>query len=504
MVSLLRSLMVLRIHATHRWQNASKYTRRRWTFCGVTGFLTIFLFLYSLSNYGQQHIQRLKEIGSSYRQADYKPPVVDSTNGDEPPSWEKLRKWELDLPQHDLDLPYPEGRTGRYIYFRNQIQYLGWNNQLNEVLMNTFLAYKSKRTYVFQDYHWKVDYYPWPESQVKDWPLRTPANALISGPSVGGPWDPEDPAPRSVSDDWWDTVCPEKERRIINTREVKPAIMWENGEVIFNHWVKLLGEATDRCIEIQAADREEDGFPQVFDLFLWGSDRILPLWESFRDSPVSRLLGTSPIVEAAVAKNEYLFVPRGPRPSVPAARNPFDRMFAVHLRRGDYKDACLGFANWNSTFYSWNLLPFLPDRFINPPGYTWGTNTPENVEFFLKHCLPSDASIVEQVNNARSEYAAAGKPGEHRYLDVLFLLTNDKTSWVDGLKAMFKKHGWHTIVTTSDLELDPWEKDVGMAVDMEIARRAAVFLGNGWSSFTSNINHRRLVDGKEPISIRFY
>ena len=74
----------------------------------------------------------MKEIAPTLlKQPDYKPPVQSTVDG--PPSWEKLRKWELDLPQHNLDLPFPEGRTGRYVYFRNQIQYLGWNNQLNEV-----------------------------------------------------------------------------------------------------------------------------------------------------------------------------------------------------------------------------------------------------------------------------------------------------------------------------------------------------------------------------------
>ena len=56
-----------------------------------------------------------------------------SCPSDEPPTWERLKKWEDDLPQHNLDLPLPEGRHGRYVLFKNQIQQLGWNNQLNEV-----------------------------------------------------------------------------------------------------------------------------------------------------------------------------------------------------------------------------------------------------------------------------------------------------------------------------------------------------------------------------------
>ena len=52
---------------------------------------------------------------------------------DQPPTYEKLWKWERDLPQHDLDLPFPEGRTGRYVLFKNQVQMLGWNNHMNEM-----------------------------------------------------------------------------------------------------------------------------------------------------------------------------------------------------------------------------------------------------------------------------------------------------------------------------------------------------------------------------------
>jgi hypothetical protein len=49
------------------------------------------------------------------------------------PPWTALRKYERELPQQNLDLPYPEGRTGRYVHFGNQIRGLGWNNVLNEM-----------------------------------------------------------------------------------------------------------------------------------------------------------------------------------------------------------------------------------------------------------------------------------------------------------------------------------------------------------------------------------
>jgi hypothetical protein len=87
---------------------------------------------------------------------------------------------------------------------------------------------------------------------------------------------------------------------------------------------------------------EEDRYGQTFDLWLWGTTRVLPLWERFSKSPSSRLLRTSPLVNSAVDRNEYLFFPQGPRPPHPAVINPYERMLAMHVRRGDYKDACVG------------------------------------------------------------------------------------------------------------------------------------------------------------------
>jgi hypothetical protein len=49
------------------------------------------------------------------------------------PRWTSLRKYERELPQQNLDLPHPEGQSGRYVRFTNQMRGLGWNNVLNEM-----------------------------------------------------------------------------------------------------------------------------------------------------------------------------------------------------------------------------------------------------------------------------------------------------------------------------------------------------------------------------------
>lgn len=347
--------------------------------------------------------------------------------------------------------------------------------------MNAHLSYVAGRTYVFQDFVWKAEYYPWPESKMYENPPRTPLNALISGPAAGGAWDPEDPAPRAVSENWFEVVCPWAERTKINTRDVKPAVWHAPGDEVLAHWAKALRDSPASCLEIVGASWEEDMFSQVFDLWIFGSTRILSLWDEFSKSPVSRLLGTSPIVKSAVDANEYLFLPRGPRPAYPITQDPFERMMAMHVRRGDFGEACYRLAYHNATFYSWNLLPILPDTFNVPPELVW--NTTAYTQTYLDRCLADAPAIAKKARDSRDAYVEAGNSTEKykRTLDVMYLLTNAKGEWLDMLKGLLRKDGWHTIVTSADLELDVEQTDVNMAVDMDIARKAAVFIGNGVS-----------------------
>jgi hypothetical protein len=89
-----------------------------------------------------------------------------------PPRFYEWHDREKQLPQHDPDLPYPQGREGRYIRFSNQVwgtfllfcpklpgwsrdsyktlKGVGWGNAMQELLLNAHLAYLAKRTYALQ------------------------------------------------------------------------------------------------------------------------------------------------------------------------------------------------------------------------------------------------------------------------------------------------------------------------------------------------------------------
>ena len=427
-------------------------------------------------------------------------------DNDYPPNHKELRKWIHDLPQHDLSLPFPEGKNGRYVKFSCQVQQLGWNNLLNEVcvafyifslilaggvgigqfltllffrLMNNYLAYRTNRAYVFSDFVWKREYYPWPEEKARNWPPISPLPSLISGPTVGDPWPANDPAPRSISGEWFEVVCPPERRKIINTREIKPYIREAGGREIFETWRKALN-GPEPCIEIQSATREEDQFSQVFDLWIWGAGKMIEIWDEFKASPVSQSLGASHIVQNALEVNDHIFHASSDEIGVV---DPYSRMLAIHLRRGDFKQACKMLSDYNATFYSWNLFDFLPDKFTPPSGGTMGKNTPENDARYFERCLPSDDDILRKIRDSRSDYLlAAQREGRRETVDVLYILTNDDSEWLMEVKKTMMNEGWRVVKTSRDLTLNREGKEASMAVDMEIARKASVFIGNGVSA----------------------
>jgi hypothetical protein len=490
----------------------------------------------------------------------WKKQTPDDTDLAFPPHYTALRTRIKNLPQHNTSLPFPEGRNGRYVKFSSQISQLGWNNVLNEILLNSHLAYRSNRAYVFTEYDWKPDYYPWAEDLMYEKPAKTPLMALMSGPVTGGPWydgvkpapaaafttpkelkelgQVSDAPPRSVAHTYWEEVCPLHKRKIISTSDVKPWHKFNtnerDGKEIFEYWLRLLTDPKffdeialshlehnkkvkgDGCIEILPAPRSEDNFPQVFDLWMWGCERVLGLWDEFKNSPIASVgLGTSEVVERCIKRNLHLFSRHrksgsNPPPKVDAdsdveldvddldrrqtagSEDPFARVLAVHIRRGDYKAACQDLADYNSTYYSWNQFSFFPDHFAPPP-YTpgkekgSGNQSPENVKIYNSHCLADDGAIVKKVRAGRNDWEKeTGRAGgKEHYLDTLFLLTNERDmEWLGKLKKEFiEEDGWKNVVISS-LEIvygDAQEKDVGMAVDMDLARRAAVFIGNGVS-----------------------
>ena len=61
----------------------------------------------------------------------------------------------------------------------------------------------------------------------------------------------------------------------------------------------------------------------------------------------------------------------------------------------------------------------------------------------------------------------------------MYVLSNERAWLLSEFKDALEKDGWSDLVSTVDMQLDAEQYYVSMAVDMAIAERAEVFVGNG-------------------------
>jgi hypothetical protein len=119
-----------------------------------------------------------------------------------------------------------------------------------------------------------------------------------------------------------------------------------------------------------------------------------------------------------------------------------------------------------------NQFPALPDKFDPTPHFQEEHSLME--EYYLQHCLPTVEQIVEKLNGLRKE-----NPGLKR----VYVLTNGWGWWLNGLKSALQKDGWDDMKSSFDIQLDSEQTYVSMAVDMAIAEKAEIFVGNGVRHF---------------------
>jgi hypothetical protein len=118
----------------------------------------------------------------------------------------------------------------------------------------SYLAYASNISFVFEDYTWSHTPLPWTIYDLALRPARIPLNALISGPTAGGPMTTSQ-APLAVSAEFYEHVCggPDVIPYIISSENAPKDA---EGSEIIEWWREQLVDVQDRCIEI-------DSTPQI-------------------------------------------------------------------------------------------------------------------------------------------------------------------------------------------------------------------------------------------------
>ncbi|KAF8303077.1 hypothetical protein DL93DRAFT_2067058 [Clavulina sp. PMI_390] len=441
-----------------------------------------------------------------------------------PPLYPKYAEEERLLPQHDKNLPFPEGAHGRFLRFEDQLWGTGLNNQLFEVLLNSEIAYRSNRAYVFTPFIWdaiaKGDYVAVKSDTHLPAALSTnvrathvPLRAILRSPTSGEPWpNHPNPPPRSVSREWYDKVCPPSRRFIIDTTETNERIgvdfERDSTPVIIEKWSEYLRNLDEPCAHINWDT------PRINDFRTMGSPSLELLWPSFSASPVMTAFQWSPVVIHAVENNLQLLRLSSSQSRIEGGIQPADAprhpdivpgLITLHVRRQDFEGRKYTTLSTFAPFHGWAQLSFLPDRLILPPSATESES--ERAKYVFPRCWLEIDGIVERLHSLRAEYNhVAHEEGKKIELKKVHVATNGNPEWVGELKKALWRDGWGSVTSTYDLRLD-WEEGgapVDGAIDMEMAARGEVFVGNGFSTFTSTTVSLRLVRGIPPSQTHFW
>ncbi|KZO90453.1 hypothetical protein CALVIDRAFT_542639 [Calocera viscosa TUFC12733] len=266
-------------------------------------------------------------------------------------------------------------------------------------------------------------------------------------------------SPPAVHEKVFDALCAGQEIREVDT--------WGPHEGRISALVQAL-EGEEQCARVTN---------RVMDWRFLESDAALALYEPLL--PHMRTFAWSPGVQAAYTR------------AVSSLNIRSGRYMALHLRRGDFYYHCPEIAREKSAYNLWSRLPFLPDAM---PQRELEEGT------VLAHCWPDYVQILGRILQTKEAYER--RTGVR--LESVYVLHDAKWDapwvWILLGRAPFKLR----FVDAAWLPLTWEEKDLGIALDMEIARRAEVFVGNAFSSLTSNVVLLRLADGREWESIRFW
>jgi hypothetical protein len=373
---------------------------------------------------------------------------------------------------------------------------------MQDYVMVGLLAHTTGRSFVFDDYIWNPDGSLYTDYNGHLIPSRIPLTALLGGVMVGGKMPPGDTTPRAVSKDFFNKVCPNP--TIIQVKEVNDDRMRFDESVpaseIFEKWLEKINSIEDPCVEI---DPNSD---QIFEYWIFGHQRMLSIWKYLKDSPVSTHWGWSPLIHDAYRRNRHIFVPNA-RSTLfsgftgsTVAENysaTIPGLLALHVRRGDFQNHCVHLGKWSSNWNAFNMFPEFSDRFERPTDGGWGETSEKNMQMYMKRCFPTIDEIVQKVMLVRVE---SEQPLTH-----LYIMTNGAVAWVEELKEALRRSGnWAQIKSSRDLDITWEQKFVVQALDMLVAQRSEVFIGNGWSSLTSNVVMLRMAQGLPPDSNRFW
>ena len=118
----------------------------------------------------------------------------------------------------------------------------------------SYLAYVSNVSFVFEDYTWSHVPLPWTIYDFALRPTHIPINAIVSGPTAGGPMPDESRAPLAVSAEFYQRVCasPDATPYVLSSANAPNDA---DGADIIHWWQSQLAHVDAQCIEVDSTPR---------------------------------------------------------------------------------------------------------------------------------------------------------------------------------------------------------------------------------------------------------
>jgi len=167
---------------------------------------------------------------------------------------------------------------------------------------------------------------------------------------------------------------------------------------------------------------------------------------------------------------------------------------ALHLRRGDFEGHCEWLKPQRTGFTTWATLPDLAHSTF-PPSLDVANETS-----VYEHCYPSLRRILAAISHQAAERPHLRRihilhDGAIDHPLVYLQYHKLKAALMD--PGWAERNGWKggpmvQVTQSSDLPAGRGELDWKVCVDMELAVQAGAFVGNGYSSLSSQIIALRL------------
>jgi hypothetical protein len=124
-------------------------------------------------------------------------------------------------------------------------------------------------------------------------------------------------------------------------------------------------------------------------------------------------------------------------------------------------------------FYGFNTLPKHPGNENMPPAATMAKPARRGV--YKAKCQPEILEIIARARRMRKN---------HPLLKSAYLVTDAPGKWVEEVRMWLLSEGWERVwIGRRDMWGGRAEREVGQGVELEVARRAGVYVGNGVSDY---------------------